>query len=220
MWHFIKDANSRMDVPLAMHILSASVAIMMRKAVEDVNVAIGSIRNKNIVMPLIIFIEKWNRMVDIMLGHAYGAYTPENGRRIQLDLLSFLRWMTKWNNDHKERMAKGERTEWNFFADATWNCIQMLILSHVVIIEFYCRKMGFKIKPSAITTDPCEKHFGNCRQNQGGSRTSLNSSQWTTGDCKATLAESANFAAVGNNRNANKNYETKDICMGRSKRFP
>ena len=76
----------------------------------------------------------------------------------------------------------------------------MLILSHVVVIQLYCVNKKMKVHPKRITTDPCEKHFGNARQCVGGSRTAMVTAQWGDADAKAGLAEKANYAAVGNNR--------------------
>ena len=91
-----------------MQFLSASTAAMLRAAVNDDDVTIGTIRNKNIMWPLIHFTQKWNDMVDIMLGKSkYKVYTPSNGRDIQIELLKMLTWLTKWNLDHKERIEKG-----------------------------------------------------------------------------------------------------------------
>ena len=105
-YHFIKDANSRMDVPMAMNILLGSVAGLMQSVLDKIEIGIANLRKKEMLLPLIHFIEKWNRMVDIMLGYAFGSYTRENGRNCQLELLSFLRWLTKWYNDHIDRIEK------------------------------------------------------------------------------------------------------------------
>ena len=114
---------------MSMHVLSGSVARLMNSVVDDDDIQVGSLKNKKMLKPLIIFIEKWNHMVDIMLGHAHGAYTRANGRKCQLELLSFLRWLTKWHNDHLERIEEKatycyavkdiQWSESNFFADET-----------------------------------------------------------------------------------------------------
>ncbi len=191
-----------MDAALSMQVLSASVADMIKKAIEGDSISVGNIQNKQILTLLMHFIEKWNRLVDIMNGRDGKYYTPENGREIQRVLLKHLTWLTKWKISHNEGVKKGEQTEWNFFADETWRCIQLLILSHVCIIEHYCVKRGFKIHPCRLNTDPVEKHFCNGRQMVGGSRTGMTESQWINADTAATLAVEANFAAVGNNSNA------------------
>ena len=97
--------------------------------------------------------------------------------------------------------------------------MQMLILSHVIIIQVYAIKEDLKIKPSAMTTDPCENHFGNTRQNVGGSRTGLAVMGWQVGDNKSTLAEASNFAAVGNNREAEITYDPNQLKPKRLERF-
>ncbi|KAL7549851.1 hypothetical protein ACHAWF_013111 [Thalassiosira exigua] len=205
---------------MSMQVLSGSVAHMMENAVEDDEIVIGSIQNKNILRPLIEFIKKWNHMVDIMLARAYGKYSPENGKTIQEELLEILNWLTKWQHPHKAMVEEGERTEWNFFADETWNCMKMLIMSNVLVIQYHCIERKFIINPRSMLTDSCENHFGNVRQCQAGSRTAVTVQQWSTGDCNAILVEPANFATIGNHHNSKHQYTTKDINGGRLKRFP
>ena len=115
MYHFIKDNNSRMICSLSLQILSASVARMMQAAVDDDSVQVGNIRNKKILIPIIKFIIKWNRLIDIMNGRDGVYYTPENGRSVQEEMLDFLTWFTMWSNDHDKRVEAGARTEWIFF---------------------------------------------------------------------------------------------------------
>ena len=95
----------------------------------------------------------------------------------------------------------------------------MIILSHVVIIQYWCIEKNMKIKPSLMTTYPCENHFGNGRQNCGGSRTGLAVLGWQASDNKSTLAKPENFAAVGNNRNAKESYDSKELWGGRLERY-
>ena len=121
---------------------------------------------------LIVFIEKWNALVDIVLGRR-GRYTRENGKTFQRELLIFLAWMSRWKADHDERVGDGKRTEYLFFADSTWQCIQMMVLGHVVVIEVWCIKRGMEVNPKAMNTDPVEHHFGNLRQMIGRSYSGL-----------------------------------------------
>ena len=106
-----------------------------------------------------------------------------------------------------------------FFADETWKCMQMLILSHIVVIQVHAIEEEMKIKPSAMTTDPCENHFGNTRQNCGGSRTGLAVMGWQAGDNKSTLAKASNFSAVGNNREAEITYDSNQMHPRRLEKY-
>ena len=45
-YHFLKDANSRMDCPMSMHVLSGSVARLMNSIVDDDDIQVGSLKNK------------------------------------------------------------------------------------------------------------------------------------------------------------------------------
>ena len=110
---------------------------------------------------MVILIEKWNRIIDIMNGRDNEYYSPENGRAYQEELLDTLTWFSKWKNDHDERVKNGDRTEYNFFAAETWNCIQMMLLGHVVIIQYWCIGKRMNINPRVLNTDPVEHHFGN-----------------------------------------------------------
>ena len=91
---------------------------MVRNAVNDPNISLGSFRNKKVFRSLIVFIEKWNSLVDIVLGRRW-RYTRENGKTFQRELLIFLAWMSRWKADHDERVNDGTRTEYHFFADST-----------------------------------------------------------------------------------------------------
>lgn len=215
--HFNRDANSRMDCNAALNILSGSTANMIEAAINDDAIeTIGSIRLKKILLPLMHFIRRWNFMVDIMLGKSkYGNYTPSNGRLIQVELLKIMKRLSEWQKDHAARVAEGTRTKWNFFADETWNCIKMLISSHLVLIEVYCIGKGMEVDPHRFTTDPCEHHFGNARQCVGGSTHALTASAHQQSDNKASLAEEANYAAVGNNRNAKPTHDSTQMKVCR-----
>ena len=207
--HFLKDNNSRMDVALALELMSGSCARMMRKAIDDDSITLGDFRNKHVFKSFVVFIEKWDRLVDIMNARDGVQYTPENGRAIQEELLKLLTWLTNWHNDHEEAVKQGMRTEYNFFADETWKCMQMLLLGHVSLIQLYCINRGMTIDPRAINTDPVEHHFGNGRQMVGGSTNSMTTSAWGHSDAKSGLAKTANYSNVGNNRHAEDHFNSK-----------
>ena len=68
---------------------------MMRKAIDDTNITLGSFPNKGVFTSLVVFTEKLNRIVDIMNGHDE-YYSEVNGRSIQEELLTTLSWLTVW----------------------------------------------------------------------------------------------------------------------------
>ena len=88
--------------------------------------------------------------------------------------------------------------ECNCFAEKTWKCIQLLLLSHVCLIEFWCIDKGMTIHPRKLMTDPVEKHFGNGRQMVAGSRSGMTIHHWTKAD-HAMLAVETNCVVIGNN---------------------
>ena len=65
--------------------------------------------------------------------------------------------------------------------------MQMLILSHVVVIEYWCIGKGMNVNPRVLNTDPVEHHFGNCRQMVGGSQAGLNVMGFDQGDTTSGL---------------------------------
>ena len=82
--------------------------------------------------------------------------------------------------------------------------MQMLILSHVDIIEYWCIGKGMSINPRVLKTDPVEHHFGNYCQMVGGSQASLTVMDSDQGDTKSGLAKAVNYHNTGNNKNADK----------------
>ena len=71
---------------------------------------VSNFNNKHAFQPVVVLIEKWNRMVDIMNCRDDHS-TPKNGDRIQKELLSTLRWFVKWNKDHNNSVEKGKWTD-------------------------------------------------------------------------------------------------------------
>ena len=103
----------------------------------------------------------------VVLNGRDGYYSPVDGRYIHEELLSTITWLTTWKNDHDECVEQGINTKFNFFASDTWNCMQMLIMSYVVIIKNWCIGKSMSINPHVLNTDPVEHHFGSCRQMVG-----------------------------------------------------
>ena len=147
-----------MNAWLSFDVLSGKTSRMLQAAIEDDEVVLGNFRNKNVFLPLMYFIKNMNELTDIV--NTWDLHTQENGLERQKKLLRFLEWMQKWKNDHNKRVKVKERAEWNFFADDTWNCIQMLVMSHLVLIQIYCIEKGMKLVPRKLNTDPCENYFG------------------------------------------------------------
>lgn len=199
--HFIKNAFSRMNVSLAMQILSESVAVMIRTAIADEDIKLFY-QVKGMYNHLADLCEKMNTVADICNGRQ-GPHTPTNASERQKALLDVLAWFTEWKNLHDERVAIEEATEYNFFAPETWFCIQALILAEVGTIQLYCIEKGQSIRPKSLNTDVVEWLFGDCRQMAGGSTNSLTARQWNHGDGKAAACNAGRHNVVGNNKTSN-----------------
>lgn len=199
-FHFDKNAYSRMNVSLAMHILSQTVALMIRMAIADDDVILA-FEKKEVYNHLANLCEKMNLVVDICNGRD-GAHTPENALSRQTALLDVLAWFTEWKALHDARVELEEATQYNFFADETYFCIQALILGHVGAIQLYCVEKGESINPRSMNTDWVEWFFGNCRQMVGGSHNKLTALGFNHGDRKDTAFNKAKAECVGNNRSA------------------
>lgn len=111
-----------------------------------------------------------------------------------------------WKACHNKEVANGTKTEYNFFAAETWKCIQLLILSHVVVIQIYCLDQKISINPRTLNTDCVEHHFGDARQFAGGSTSRLSGLQFDYADFLSGISVQAKFEAVGNNRTAPAKY--------------
>ena len=113
---FAKDSNSQMNVAFAHNAVSVATARVLRTAIDDPDITLGTFRhNKVYDASLVIFIEKWNRRVDILNGRTE-CYSPANGWASQEELLTTLAWLTRWNNNHDDRVENGSATEFNVFA--------------------------------------------------------------------------------------------------------
>ena len=69
----------------------------------------------------------------------------------------------KWKALRNKTLAKGETTEFNFFAGDTFVYICALILAHVSMIEIYCVQQKEEINPRSMNTNTAEWTFGNKR---------------------------------------------------------
>lgn len=200
---FRRDAKSRMDCTQTNRLFSNSVARMIDNAIADKDIVLGTFEKKELFIPLKYYVKHMNDLVDITNGRL-GYYTPHNALEMQKKLLNILDWFSCWKKDNDKRIAKKERTEYNFLATITWECLQNLILGHVFMIQYYVIGKEYKIDPRTLNTDPVEHHFGNCRQFVGGSQHGLTVGAFTSADRKASLARGAGFSAVGNCKDSSK----------------
>jgi hypothetical protein len=198
--HFDKDAYSRMNVALATQVLSASVAEMIRDAINDDDIVL-SFHNKGIYNHTADFCARWNDVVDICNGRG-GPHSPENARQRQTTLLEILAWLSRWKKLHDERVA-----------NETWFCMNSLILCHITAIQIYCIEQGETIYPRTMNTDTVEWHFGDARQTVGGSTNKLTTAAHDRADKKASMFRSAQHALKGNNQTGD------DVVFGRKKRY-
>lgn len=94
-------------------------------------------------------------------------------------------------------------------------------LHHDLRITRSMETCASKQLPESLHCDKCKaSRFGNTRQNVGGSTSALPTMSWITGDNKSTLAEEANYAAVGNNKNASEDYKPTGAFSEYKKKFP
>jgi hypothetical protein len=175
MGHFVKDAYSRMNVQLAVQVLSSRVVALLDKA-----------RNDSVLWPqitkfkpgqyrsLVALAENMNELVDITNGrfvnkgkstNVYTAhFTPASARDIQVSYLKILSFFSTWAKLVK---ADEELGDSNFLADPTWMGIQRMMLGYAGLIQYYVVKKGWTIVPRRTTSDPCEHHFANARASFG-----------------------------------------------------
>ena len=208
--HFDKNAHSRMNVSLAMQLLSASVALIIREAIADDEVVLP-LNNKNIYNHVANLCEKWNEVVDICNGKE-GPHSPANAVERQDKLLDILDWFSGWRKLHDSRVEKGDATEFNFFADETWFCIRALLLSHIAAIQIYCIEKGVSINPKSMNTDVVEWFFGDARQMVGGSTNKMTANQMNRAGKKANAFTAGKHNMVGNNA-------TVDNHFGRNRKY-
>ncbi|KAL7533595.1 hypothetical protein ACHAXR_005333 [Thalassiosira sp. AJA248-18] len=195
--HFDKNAHSRMNVKLAMQVLSASVARMIREAIADNDITL-QLKRKGMYNHLADLYEKWNTVADICNGRD-GPHSPSNAVERQTVLLDILDWFSKWKAKHDSMVQKKEATEYNFFADETWFCIRSLLLAHVAAIEIYCVRKSVSINPSSMNTDTVEWFFGDARTMLDGSTNKLPVLGFNHADTKQSAFNAARCNLQGNN---------------------
>ena len=90
--HFDKNAYPRMNVKLAMQLLSQSTVEMIHYAIADDGVVL-SLRNKGMYNHVADFCEQWNEVIDICNGR-HGPHSPDNAVMRQTCLLDTLVWFS------------------------------------------------------------------------------------------------------------------------------
>ena len=196
--HFDKNAFSRMNVALAMQVFSSTVTEMIRRAIDADDVALPT-SNKGAYKSLSYLCENVNNLADICNGR-HERHTPANAVERQHNLLRILDWFSKWKSIHDERVAAKEATEYNFFAEETWGCIQALVLAHVAIIQLHCVEKKVAINPRVINTDVVEWFFGDARSMVGGATNKLRAKAANAADRKASAFNRGRHGVVGNNK--------------------
>jgi hypothetical protein len=182
--HFEKNAYTRMNVSLAVQVLSESVATMITEAMDgDV---ILPLQEKGMYQHVRDLCRNMNMVVDICNGRD-GPHTPDNAADRQKCLLEILRWFSTWKALHDKRLNAGDATKFNFFAKETWFCIRALLLSHVTAIQIYCIEKREKINPRSMNTDAVENHFANARQMTGGSHNKITAAGFDSSDRKSSM---------------------------------
>ena len=119
-----------MIIYLALHLLSSSVITMLRKATHDSSILPNLCLKQNQYDKIIGIAEKVDKLVEIYNGRfkekgkdiAY--FTPEDGHKIQNELLDIVAWFTKWN-DTVKRLGNNKD---NFLPVQSWKSLQSLIL--------------------------------------------------------------------------------------------
>ena len=110
--HFDKNAFSRMNVALAMQVLSSTVTAMIRYAIVDDEVVLPT-SNKGAYKSLSYLCENVNDLADICNGR-HERHTPDNAVERQHVLLRILEWFWNWRRIHDERVTAKEATEYIF----------------------------------------------------------------------------------------------------------
>ena len=196
--HFNKNAYSRMNVKLAIQLLSQSTAKMICYAIADDDESVVlSLHVKGMYSHVADLCEHWNAVVDICNGRD-GPHSPDNAAMRQSCLLDTLVWFAKWKELYDERVRMKLATEFNFFANETWFCIKSLLLAHITVIQIYCVSKGQCVSPQKMNTDTVKCFFLDARQMVGGSTNKLMAAGFDRADKKASTFNAAKFSLVGN----------------------
>jgi hypothetical protein len=162
--HFYKDAFNRMRVPLALQIISHSVAEMLREAIATWPefTCFGSLMEMCL---------KFDRLVDIMNGAGQGKRAPvvNDSQHVMLyEALEILRWCADWRQDLVQR---GLPLEINFLNQELWEDLSGMVLSFVCTSRHYLTLFpGTEICQRRAQQDGVEHHFAHVRDAAGSGR--------------------------------------------------
>ena len=170
--HFEKDCFSRMRVPLAFQVVSASAARLLRRA------AAGDHGYGKSALPegarkftcLIELCEKLNRVVDIMNARSEMKAPILSSPQHELisESLGILGWFAEW---HADLGRSGEDMDTAFFPQALWEDINGLLLGVACTARFCLAAFpGEQLLQRRLDQDPCEHHFNHVRGNAGSTR--------------------------------------------------
>ena len=134
--HLGKNAFSQMNVKLAMQVLLAPVAAMIRREISATSAVLTS-WNKGVYNLLAYLCKNTNSLVDIW-NRRHGTHPLENTSKHQYKLLQIIEWFSQQKKLHNKRAVIEEAKRCNYVVHETWRCIQSLILAHVAIIQLYC----------------------------------------------------------------------------------
>ena len=82
-------------------------------------------------------------------------------------------------------------------------------MSQVAVIEIYCVQRSEEVNPFCMTMDTDGNTFGEERQTVGGSHNKLSALGFGRGDNKTSVASTAKYTLVGNNKNV-ENFFKRD----------
>lgn len=207
--HFVKNAFNRMRVPLALQVISKSVADMLREAMRT-NLLPGA----KALGSLIKICLKLDRLVDILNGAGQEKRAPiinSPHHDTLYEALDILGWFGDWKHDLEARELD---LEINFLNSELWQDLSGMILSFVCT----CRHHLTQFPESSVCQrrgqqDVVEHHFGHLRDAAGSGRAVT---AWAA--CSGTAkAAGTRIARAGGNCSATKEINN-DPLPGVSRR--
>jgi hypothetical protein len=191
--HFLKDAYSRMNVSLAVQVLSDTVVLMITKVQADPEIRL---RMKKFHYDKLKELARHvNNLVDIINGRSTkknvfrADFTPEKAQDIQKRLIEILKWFSDWRASVFSE--DNNLTKWNFLSDQTWDGLKRMILGYVGLLGFYVTTMKFTISPRRTLSDTVENHFAALRQGEA-------SDGLTASKCRSGAVKSTSFQMTSN----------------------
>jgi hypothetical protein len=174
--HFEKDCFSCMRVSLAVQVVSARAAGLLKR-IKDGETGRWSDDplpdgERARLTSLIDLCEKTNRIVDIMnaRGEEHGAPILNSPRAPLIDeVLDILKWFADWRS---ELVAAGHDVDKEvFFPRELWEDLNGLLLGVACTSRFYLAYYpGESLLQRRFDQDPCEHHFNHVRGSAGATR--------------------------------------------------